>query len=343
MRSIESLIYICLLVFACSHVCAQGTGATESSGGIDPAEWGSDHVDAGFPPYMTGDECLFCHRDIGKAWGTNRHQLSMRPTADLQTSLQQSKPIDSLREFVAESQFSIGNKRATVFLRKSKDYGKLELLSKRIERDAGEIDGIVTLPSETAANRKPHWDQTVFSGRCAGCHTTAVDTASRAFSAVSLDCFVCHGDVPLTHTSDTSKVYLSEKNRDAKQVISICGQCHLRGGRSKSTALPYPNTFVAGDNLFRDFEVDLSPGSWETLNQADLHVFQNSYEVAVKGNTTITCLSCHNIHGGGSEMHQELKRTKQCATCHAGNSDFALLPAWKTVQRYEDKSHVCGY
>ena len=46
---------------------------------LDPAAWGSDHVGKLLPQYMTGDECLFCHRDIGPMWQENRHQLTIRP------------------------------------------------------------------------------------------------------------------------------------------------------------------------------------------------------------------------------------------------------------------------
>src|SRR5437588_12723682 len=45
----------------------------------DPAAWGSDHVGKPLPEYVTGDECLFCHRmNIGPDWTTNRHNLSLR-------------------------------------------------------------------------------------------------------------------------------------------------------------------------------------------------------------------------------------------------------------------------
>ena len=46
-------------------------------------------------------------------------------------------------------------------------------------------------------------------------------------------------------------------------VTSICAQCHVRTGKSRSTGLPYPNNFVAGDNLFRDFQVDFSDEALE--------------------------------------------------------------------------------
>ena len=47
------------------------------------------------------------------------------------------------------------------------------------------------------------------------------------------------------------------RESNAAEITSICGSCHLRGGRSRTTGLPYPAGFVAGADLFKDFEVDL--------------------------------------------------------------------------------------
>src|SRR5690349_19832809 len=45
---------------------------------IDPAAWGTDHVGRPVPEFTSGDECLFCHRDVGPAWPTNRHGQTIR-------------------------------------------------------------------------------------------------------------------------------------------------------------------------------------------------------------------------------------------------------------------------
>jgi hypothetical protein len=54
-------------------VASQVTSA-DGPARIDPAAWGSDHVGKPVPEYVTGDECLFCHREkVGPTWGANRH------------------------------------------------------------------------------------------------------------------------------------------------------------------------------------------------------------------------------------------------------------------------------
>ena len=135
-----------------------------------------------------------------------------------------------------------------------------------------------------------------FMERCAGCHTTAVDPEERTFAYYGLDCFTCHGPVDLKHSADTKLVLLSKKNREG--VNQICGSCHLRGGKSKTTGRPYPNVFVPGENLFEDFTADSS-------RTEDAHVIRDA-----------NCLDCHSIHGNSSQKHRRAASAAICNDCH---------------------------
>ena len=98
------------------------------------------------------------------------------------------------------------------------------------------------------------WQANVFEKQCAGCHTTAVNPQTGEFSSIALDCYSCHGNVPEDHATQKGTALLSRTRPNAdKEVISICGSCHLRGGRSKTSGRPYPHAYVAGDDLFKDF------------------------------------------------------------------------------------------
>src|SRR5262249_22234924 len=106
---------------------------------------------------------------------------------------------------------------------------------------------------------KKTWNKDTFAARCAGCHTTAVDPKTHASAIPPLDCYTCHGIADPKHTQDVTLMRFSSKSpRNPAEIVSVCGSCHLRGGKSRSSGLPYPNNFVPGDNLFQDFEVDLS-------------------------------------------------------------------------------------
>jgi len=238
---------------------------------------------------------------------------------------------ESTKKISAEVQLLMGDARAAKFLKRSKDYGKLELLStsasfgrsKRARLDHTE---------------DPHWETETFAKECAGCHATAIDPETHAFVAVALDCYTCHGDAPAEHANDGKLMPLAKKRKDSAAVVtSICASCHVRFGKSKSSGLPYPNNFVAGDNLFKDFEVDLSLADDPKLNPGDRHVLDNIRMVVQDGNESMTCLTCHDVHVSSSKRHRDVPDQKYCLHCHeAGKPKTEFI-------KYDVHSERCRY
>lgn len=317
----------------------------------DPAAWGSDHVGRPFPDFVSGDECLFCHRKIGPTWPQNPHQLTVRPATPDDPAVQ------ALRRFALAQEergggsqedvtphFLLGSRRRMRFLRRTKRYGILEMLTaghtppKDVPQP--QAGGKKTPPAPLSARRSKHphgfsptarlmWEADVFAARCAGCHATAADAKTGAFAAVSHDCFVCHGNAELAHSRDKRRVFLSTTNRPPRVVGSICGQCHLRGGKSRSTGKPYANTFVAGDNLFRDYRVDWSDRAIAKLPTREQHIYLNAREVATSKTVgskaaRVDCLSCHRVHARSTRPHKRLPQTRLCLTCHRAGADGKL-------------------
>ena len=104
-------------------------------------------LNAQVPRYVTGDECLFCHRvKVADTWEKNPHARTVHPRDD-------SDPLP------ADATFVLGAHAPQRGL-KPDGYGKFDLLSR---------DGKT-------------WDKQAFALRCAGCHTTAVDPQTHAFS-----------------------------------------------------------------------------------------------------------------------------------------------------------------
>jgi predicted CXXCH cytochrome family protein len=299
---------------------------------LDPAAWGSDHVGKPVPEYTTGDECLFCHREkIGAKWAENRHNLTIRPfdPKSLAGSALKESPA---KDCAAEVKLVMGHEHRQRFLKPSKEYGKLDLLSVEWvpprEKQSGKFVSV----------ERPHWNTTQFADSCAGCHTTAVDPKEKAFAAVSLDCFACHGTVPAEHAKKPELAHLSSKRKDeARVVISICAQCHVRTGTSKETGRPYPTNFVAGDNLFRHFRADFSDEALKPLSTADRHVMENVRDVVVFGREAVTCLSCHDVHGSSSKKHHRVAAGDNCLTCH--NADGPR----RERKPFSNFSKRCGY
>lgn len=218
--------------------------------------------------YPTGDSCLFCHRnDIGSTWLDNSHAWTVRPVGEA--------PAVSL--VPAEATHVIGNEHFRPL--KQNGYGKFALL---------------TLAGKT-------WQGSVFEKQCAGCHTTAVNPQTGEFSSIGLDCFACHGNVPEDHATRKGTALLSRTRPNSdKEVISICGSCHLRGGESKTSSRPYPYAFIAGDDLFQDFKVDLHRDSKAKLDSSDSHVYLKTRAV-MEGGSDKSCVDCHRVHGPPAE------------------------------------------
>ena len=318
------LSFPCLSVFICGcFLCA------ESPKKLDPGAWGADHVGKPVPEFLGGDECLFCHRnDIGPKWSSNRHGRTVRDLDDNSPGLAALKNTPAFKPFAEDVKFVLGNERRQRFLKPSPEFGKLELLSVQWQPGQGKL----------AHTDKPHWQGKEFGDRCAGCHATGVDVTKRAFAARSLDCYVCHGEVTPEHSTNTALVYLSRKRNDLPRVVtSICAQCHVRTGKSKSSGLPYANNFIAGDNLFRDFQVDFSDTALKALGPADRHVMENIRDVVVRGQESVTCLSCHDIHKPAGKKHHRVVRGDLCVNCHNPTGSM------KERKPYEVHSPVCEY
>ena len=279
----------------------------------DPAAWGGNHIGRPIPEYVHGDECLFCHRnDIGTTWQKNAHGVTVRQGEDAPVLQALVRKQPALSHVANEIEYFLGSRHRVRFLKKD-GYGKFALLN------AQAVLGPDSQVDKWIDADKLSWDKERFGNRCAGCHATAVDSTAKTFAAFGLDCYACHGDVTLEHTKDTSLIWLSRKRRDdARAITSICAQCHLRLGKSRSTGLPYPNTFIAGDNLFQDYEVDFSKADDESLNPGDRHILRNVRDVVLRGQLVTTCLTCHQVHENSSAKHRAGAIGPICGDCHVG-------------------------
>jgi predicted CXXCH cytochrome family protein len=296
---------------------------------LDPASWGANHVGKPIPEYVHGDECLFCHRNtIGVTWQKNAHGVTVRQAEDAPELQTLARKLPELSSMVSEIGYFLGSRHRVRFLKKS-GYGKFSILNVQAVLGLNALDKTI--------GDSPSWDREKFGARCAGCHATAVDASTNAFAAFGIDCYACHGDATLEHTKNTSLMWLSKKRRDdARAITSICAQCHIRFGKSRSTGLPYANNFIGGDNLFQDFAVDFAKVGDETLNPADRHVLRNIRDVAVRGDLSTFCLTCHDVHVSSTARHSQARRSAICADCHGTKFTPQVKP-------FEVHSALCEY
>lgn len=329
LRSMILLAAIFLYVGAAmSHI----TAAQEKPTQLNPAAWGGNHVGEPVPDFVTSGECLFCHRNtIGPTWQKNAHGVTVQPREDAPQRQNIFQGQQKLALLAKEVEFYLGSRHHLRFLKKN-GYGKFSILNAKATLDANaKVTGWIDADA-------PAWDRDKFTNRCTGCHNTGVDGKDKAFAQFGHDCYACHGVVNLEHTNDTSLILLSKKRRNEPLVItSICASCHLRGSTAKSTGLPYPNNFVPGDNLFQDYQVDLSKADDESLNPGDRHVYRNVRDVVVLGKQ-ITCMNCHSVHGNSSSKHRLTAKTQICSDCHDTEKNI-----YKPAKPFTVKSPLCEY
>ncbi len=277
-----------------------------AAAGAQPSAPPRSHIGESVPLYVTGDECLFCHRGRSSdTWPANPHA---------RTVVAVEAAGDLAKRFPKDTTHILGAREPRRGL-KQIGYGMFALLE---PGGAG-------------------WDNAKFAARCAGCHATAVDARTRAFSSYSLDCFTCHGILGKEHARDTSKAWLAKKHvQQPRDIVALCGQCHFRGAKAESTGLPYPDNYVVGDELFADYRVDLNLADDPALNPGDRHVYRNARDVLQKGGA-IACLSCHAIHPENALKHGALASGPICLDCHYDQGP------WNNVKQYTVHSATCEY
>ncbi len=338
------LLILAFGFFGLGKLSASGQDNQADKKPLDPKAWGGNHVGQEVPEFVHGDECLFCHRNtVGATWQKNAHGVTIRQREDATELAPLIKANPAVAKLDSEIEYFLGSRHFVRFLKKS-GYGKFAILNAQ----AVLAGGAEKKAESWLDASQPAWDKDKFANQCAGCHTTGVDAKTKSFAAFGLDCYACHGNVSLDHTNDTSLILLSKKNKTGKQLVtSICAQCHLRSdhgeAKAKSTGLPYPNTFIAGDNLFQDFEVDWKRADDSNLNPGDRHVWRNARDVAINDSNT-TCLSCHQVHfdtpANAAQRHRRLPRAPICFDCHSSEEGEGKF---KQVKKYVVKSALCEY
>lgn len=301
----------------------------------DPASWGGDHVGKPMPDYYGGDECLFCHRfTVGLHWQKDAHFRTVRgkyKDAKIAPEIEWLKTQEFDRKYANDVDLILGGGKLARFLRRN-DRGEFEILS------AGMRDPQSVSPTRFSTRARAAWDDKVFAARCIGCHMTGVDQQTMSPFESFVGCEACHGPHNPAHTNGSIFMRFAKKAKEEARVIaSTCGSCHLRAGESRSTGRPYPNNFVAGDNLFKDYQFDFTK---ETRNPPgnlmDAHIVRNIREIVVNGNNDLTCLSCHKMHPADSFKHRRQPKTDYCYTCHE-------TEPFKERKKYESHSATCEY
>lgn len=296
---------------------------------LDPAAWGENHAGQPLPQIEEGGSCLFCHRGtVGIDWDTNRHNKTVRLFQEAEGDRIKLQDAGLGAALLDEIAYVVGDTRLHAYLKPSEGYGAADLLNVQYDLQAGNVRKV----------KEMAWRKEAFNESCAGCHATGFDTTTKTYQALTLDCYTCHGQPEISHTANPEQALFNDIALPPPRVeMSICGSCHIRSGKSKSTGQPHANNYMPGDNLFQDLEVDWSDEAMAQLNPSDRHIMLNIREVVLYGNEAMACTTCHGIHKQTSLRHRKLQDERYCFICHTGSDSKS------GIRSYEVHSEVCGY
>jgi predicted CXXCH cytochrome family protein len=327
-HTLVKLVALLTVIASFKLMAALGVGAAAQQ--LDPAGWGGNHVGKPAPDLYGGDECLFCHRaTVGAVWQNDPHFRAIRDKFQGGHLAPEIEALDAqppFKQAASQVDFVLGHHRAARFLRRNNR--GFDLLNARLMNPKS---------PRFDARRRAEWDAQKFAAKCIGCHMTGVDPASLRPFETFVGCEACHGPYDDRHTGGTVFMRFAKKAKETPQMIaSACGSCHLRGGQSRSTARPFANNFVSGDNLFKDFAFDFSHAADPGLNAMDAHVQRNVRDIVLLGRDNLTCLSCHKLHSTGSTLHRRQPKSDYCYVCHK-------TEPFKELKPDEVHSAVCEY
>ncbi|MCC6484439.1 MAG: hypothetical protein IT209_06280 [Armatimonadetes bacterium] len=144
-------------------------------------------------------------------------------------------------------------------------------------------------------------------------HTTGFNPQTHAWSDLGVTCEACHGPGSAhAKTADRTKIGNPKTLAPARQAM-ICGQCHATGASTDGT-VRYAKGYKWGSDLGRYLVLDKvnGPGNKQQYNE-----WVNSKH----SGAGVTCITCHEMHGKGSDKPAQLKKpqTELCNSCHASD------------------------
>ncbi len=300
MRASRSHLRVASVLAALALACRRAPPAAPARF-TDLAAPGSDAPTVARP-------CAQCHRAQYDTWRRSQHAAAQRP---VDPSRDPSPPVAgvTVRAVLGvaplqQALVAVGGGRVQVF-DPAWDVGRREWFS---------VFG--------AEVRRPeawgHWTQRGmnWNSQCAACHTTAfakgyqarADTYQSTWSAAGVACAQCHGAMAGHAARPVAGGAWRTRTADT------CASCHAR--REELTG-----DFEPGQRFDDHYRLTLAdtPGAYHPDGQVADEDFEfASLSMSRMGHRGVTCLDCHEPHGGG--LRAPITRDQLCMTCHGSPS-----------------------
>lgn len=277
-----------------------------------------------------GDACAGCHAREVAAWRTSQHAKAQRPfsrEADPKPPGAPRDPVAMIGVAPLEQALLAG------------DRGRVQVFDPAFDRSKNAWFSIfganVPKPHEWG-----HWSRggMTWNAQCAACHTTDLakgyrpeeDRYDTRFRAVGVACAACHGerDAPAAgeahHTGATPKA--------TEITTAPCNACH--GRREELTG-----NFHFGERFSSHYRLlgGAEPGLYWPDGQARDEVFEaGSLAASRMGHAGVTCLDCHEPHGGA--LRAPVENDALCMGCHGAPTQRGAI----VIDRARHGRHAPG-
>lgn len=312
----RTLTLLALLAGSLATACHPGGAAREAEALTNAGSVGSSR-------------CAPCHAAVHAQWTASQHARGFR-VASIEDE-------DRLSSIVPCSDMSVshvlGERHHVRFLIENADtpWGQGRFLALPCGWD---VHG-----KQLQMHHAEDWRTRPLENTCAPCHVTR-QRADWSWDEPGVGCESCHGDGARHVEAPSKSNIVTFAGKSAAEEVTICASCHLQGGKSARTGLPFPDGFVPGGPLFDDYQFD-----WASLDQVDpneaIDVHQKllirslALGPSEPGASTLRCSSCHALHDMSHEKHSGLPRETFCLTCHQPESYL--------LKEYRQSCPVCEF
>ncbi len=260
--------------------------------------------------YTTSEGCKECHPEIYRQWEMTSHAKMLRdarktPSAILADNFSEDIPFTK-----DDIEFTLGS----------------HWIQKYLTRIDGDLYILPRFWNIVENDWEPYsiwnWRNRPYSHHCNWCHSVGYDTGTKTYVEESIGCEACHGPGKRHAESGEAEDIVNPAKLPKMEADMICEACHTDGKDRRSKTYPFPDGYVAGDDL-REYYTDFfmpKPGSkgWykgESTYQERHRMFlfwQSRFY-----STARSCDVCEFDRGIEKDAEERLmSRDEYCGTCH---------------------------
>lgn len=168
--------------------------------------------------------------------------------------------------------------------------------------------------------------------RCLICHAGLIEPVERSpqrvtFHALSIDCERCHGpggahaekwsqQPTALHAGEHDDTIVNPALLDRTRTEDLCAQCHLHSAATVELRGRSLLDYRPGQRL-TDYLAHFTPKETKTRMEVVGHVEQLRQSRCYQSSSSLTCMTCHDMHSHMDATSRRQAQREHCLTCHA--------------------------